>query len=98
MQTPILGLLYEQLGDEQQLAEFFGIRDGLLVKAVTPDSPAARAGIKAGDVIVKVEDAHVGTMRELNSALRSIVASQKPTFQVTVVRNKKEMPLSVSPR
>lgn len=98
MQTPILGVLCEQLGDEQQLAEYFGVKDGLLVKSVTADYPAARAGIKAGDVIVKVEDAHVGTMRELNQALRSIVANQKPSFQLTVVRNRKEMPLSVSAR
>ena len=96
MQNPMLGVQCESLGDEQQFAEFFGVKDGLLVKAVTSDSPAARAGIKAGDVIVKIEDAHVGTMRELNSTLRSIQASQKPSFQVTVVRNKKEMPLTVS--
>jgi serine protease Do len=94
MENPILGVDCEPLGDEQQFAEFFGVKDGLLVKKVTSGSPAARAGIKAGDVIVKVEETRVGTTRELNAALRP--ASQKPTYQVTVVRNKKEMPISVS--
>lgn len=95
MQSPILGVDCEALGDEQQFAEFFGVKDGLLVKKVTSSSPAQRAGVKAGDVIVKVEDTHIGTMRELTQALRA--ASQKGTFQITVVRNKKEMQISVTP-
>ena len=59
-----------------------------------PDMPAARAGIKAGDVIIKVDETRVGTMRELTAALRAAV--QKGSYQVTVVRNKKEMQIAVS--
>jgi serine protease Do len=93
VQSPVLGVECESLGDEQQFAEFFGVKDGLLVKNVLSGSPAARAGIKAGDVIVKVDETRVGTRRELNDALR--VASQKNTYQVTVVRNKKEQQITV---
>ncbi len=93
MQNPILGVECEVLGDQRQFAEFFGVKDGLLVKKVGENSAAAHAGIKAGDVIVKVDDMHVATMPELNSSLR--MARQKPPYQVTVVRNKKEMPLTV---
>jgi serine protease Do len=92
VQSSVLGAECEPLGDEQQFAEFFGVKDGLLVKMVASGSPAARAGIKAGDVIVKVDDARVGTMRELTGALR--VASQKNSYQLTVVRNKKEMQIT----
>jgi serine protease Do len=92
VQSPILGVECEPLGDEQQFAEFFGVKDGLLVKMVASGSPAARAGIKAGDVIVKVDETRVGTMRELTGALR--VASQKNTYQLTVVRSKKEMQIT----
>lgn len=98
MQSSILGVQCESLGDEQQFAEYFGVKDGLLVKAVAPDSPAARGGIKAGDVIVKIDETHVGTMRELTLALRSILANQKSSYQATVVRNKKEIPLTLSVR
>ncbi len=94
MQNQVLGVECEALGDEQQFAEFFGVKDGLLVKEVAVGSPAARAGIKAGDVIAKVDETHVSTMRELTSALRT--AAQKGAYQVTVVRNKKEMTISVS--
>lgn len=93
VQSPVLGVECEPLGDEQQFAEFFGVKDGLLVKMVSSGSPAARAGIKAGDVIVKVDETRVGTMRELTGALR--VASQKTSYQLTVVRNKKEQQIAV---
>jgi serine protease Do len=93
VQSPVLGVECEPLGDEQQFAEFFGVKDGLLVKMVSSGSPAARAGVKAGDVIVKVDETRVGTMRELQGALR--VASQKSTYQLTVVRNKKEQQIAV---
>jgi serine protease Do len=89
-----LGVECESLGNEQQFAEFFGVKDGLLVKMVTGGSVAERAGIKAGDVIVKVDDARVGTMRELSTALRS--AHSKSTVPVTVVRNKKEVQVTVT--
>jgi serine protease Do len=92
IQSPVLGVECEPLGDEQQFAEFFGVKDGLLVKMVAGGSPAARAGIKAGDVIVKVDETRVGTMRELTGALR--IASQKNSYQLTVVRNKKEIQIT----
>lgn len=95
-QNAILGVECEPLGDEQQLAEYFGVKDGLLVKMAAAGSPASRAGVKAGDVIVKVEDTRVGTMRELTGALR--IASQKSNYQLTVVRNKKEVQLTVASR
>jgi serine protease Do len=93
-QNSILGITGEALGDEQQFAEFFGVKDGILVKAVRSDSPAERAGIKAGDVIVKVGDTRVGSVRELTVALRNLRSNAG--YSVTVVRNKKEMPVTVS--
>jgi serine protease Do len=94
MKNSMLGIAGEPLGDEQQFAEFFGVKDGVLVKAVDSNSPAERAGIKAGDVIVKVGDTRVGSLRELNVALRN--ARLKGSYTVIVVRNKKETPLTVS--
>jgi serine protease Do len=92
VQSPVLGVDCEPLGDEQQFAEFFGVKDGLLVKMVASGSPAMRAGIKAGDVIVKVDDTRVGTMRELTGALH--IASRKNNYQLTVVRSKKEIQIT----
>jgi serine protease Do len=95
MQNSALGISGEPLGDEQQFAEFFGVKDGVLVKEVESNSAAERAGIKAGDVIVKVGETRVGSLRELTTALRA--ARSKGSYAITVVRNKKETPVTVTP-
>ena len=93
-QNPMLGIYGESLGQQDQLAEFFGVKDGVLVKSVTKNSGAEKAGIKAGDVIVKVEDSKISSSRDITAALRA--NRSKKTVTVTVVRNKKEMPLTVT--
>jgi len=92
MQSGMLGIMGEPLGSEPQLAEYFGVKDGVLVKSVTRNSPAERAGIKAGDVIVKIDDAQISSTRDITMALRGAHG----TKTVTVVRNKKEIPLQVT--
>jgi serine protease Do len=92
--SPMLGIEGESLNQEEQFAEFLGVKDGVLVKSVMKDSAAEKAGIKAGDVIVKVDDTKVSSTREITSALRG--ARGKKTVTVTVVRNKHEMPLTVT--
>ena len=81
------------LGQEPQFAEFFGVKDGVLVKAVTRNSVAEKAGIKAGDVITRVGDAHVANTRDITSMLRS---RSQANVAVTVIRNKKEMALTAT--
>jgi serine protease Do len=90
--SSILGIETESLGS--QLADFFGVKDGVLVRAVLKDSTAEKAGFKAGDVIVKVDGEKVTTPREISSLLHG--TRTKKTFPVTVVRNKKELTLNVT--
>jgi serine protease Do len=91
-QSGMLGVEAESLTD--QLAEFFGVKEGVLVRSVVKDSAAAKAGMKAGDVITKVDDTKVASPREITSATRSL--RSKKTFPVTVIRNHKEMTVSVT--
>jgi len=93
-QSPVLGIMGEPLSHEEQLAEFFGVKDGVLVKAVTKNSSAEKAGIKAGDVIVKVDDTTISSTQNITKALRD--ARSKKTVTVVVVRQKKEMTLTVT--
>ena len=44
---------------------------GALIVSVTSDSPADKAGLKAGDVITKIDDENISTTEELISAIRS---------------------------
>jgi serine protease Do len=94
IQSGMLGIWGESLAQEEQLAEFFGVSDGVLVRSVRKGSSAEKAGIKAGDVITKVDESSVSTSADITRALRN--AKAKKTVTVIVVRNKKEMPLTVT--
>jgi serine protease Do len=94
LQSPLLGIEGESLGQEQQLAEYFGVKDGVLVKQVLQNTPAEKAGIKAGDVITRVEGANVASTRDISARLRSDRSKRATTL--TIVRDKKELSLTVN--
>jgi serine protease Do len=88
--TALLGVEAETL--DGQLAQYFGVKDGVLVRSVVPGSAAEKAGIKAGDVITKVEDANVRTPSDLSSRIRGL---RGKSADVVVMRDRKEMTLNV---
>lgn len=88
------GLGIEAESITAQLAEYFGVKDGVLVRSVAKDSPASKAGMKAGDVITKVDETSVSQPQEITRALRTL--RTKKTFPVIVVRNHKDVTLSVT--
>jgi serine protease Do len=87
-----LGIEAESL--DSQLATFFGVKEGVLVRSVIKGSAAERAGLRAGDVITKVDDTVVSTPREVTSATRA--AGSKRTVTLTLVREKREMTITVA--
>jgi serine protease Do len=87
-----LGIEAESL--DSQLATFFGVKEGVLVRSVIKGSAAERAGLRAGDVITKVDDTVVSTPREVTSATRA--AGSKRTVTLTLVREKREMSMTVA--
>lgn len=91
---PRLGAVVDDL--TPQLAEFFGVKQdgGVLVKSVKKGSPGDKAGLKAGDVIVKVEDENVEDVSDLGLALRE---RRDKDVRVTVVRERRETTLTVPP-
>jgi len=91
VRTTRIGIETESLSD--QLAEFFGVKNGVLVRSVDRDSPADRAGLKAGDVLTRVDSDPVSRPSEVSSALRS--SWDKKSVPLLVVRNKKEMTLTL---
>jgi serine protease Do len=90
--SPVLGVEAEALGS--QLAAYFGVKDGVLVRSVLKDSAAEKAGVKAGDVITKVDGVAVTTPNELSNAAHS--AGSKGTFALELMRDHKVMSLSVA--
>lgn len=90
--SPVLGVEAEALGS--QLAAFFGVKEGVLVRSVLKESAAEKAGIKAGDVITKVDGTAVTTPNELSSAVHS--ASSKKTFAVELMRDHRVTSVNVT--
>ncbi|HET9177597.1 MAG TPA: PDZ domain-containing protein [Terriglobia bacterium] len=79
-----------------QLARFFGVKQGkgVLVSRVDPSSPASAAGLKAGDVIVRVGSQQIGSMAELEWALQS-QANQQHKVTLAIVRDHHEHEMSI---
>jgi serine protease Do len=75
------------------LAAYFGAKGGVLVASVNTDSPASRAGLRAGDVITAINGAAVESAAELQRAIGSADGAQELT--VTIVRDKKESKVAV---
>lgn len=90
--SSMLGVEAESL--TSQLAEFFGVKEGVLVRAVLKGTPAEKAGVKAGDVITKVDGEAVRTPNQIAARLRSL--REKRTFPLTVVRNRQEITVTVT--
>ncbi|HEY3134489.1 MAG TPA: PDZ domain-containing protein [Blastocatellia bacterium] len=78
-----------------QLGEFFGVKDGkgVLVASVAENSAAAKAGLKAGDVIIAVDDQKVDNVGSLTRALSS---KKEGTVAVKIVRNRSEQTVNVT--
>jgi serine protease Do len=86
------GLMVENL--TPQLGEFFGAKGGkgVLVRSVEKGSVAAKAGLRAGDIIVRVNGESVSDVSDFSHALRS---HQTGNASVGVVRDKHEQTISL---
>jgi serine protease Do len=84
-------------GLTNQLAEYFGVPDGkgLLISDVRADSPAAKAGLKAGDVIVEIDGQKVERTTDL---IRALNEKKEGSVSITVIRNKNRQTFTVEPQ
>ncbi|HEX6964833.1 MAG TPA: PDZ domain-containing protein [Gemmatimonadaceae bacterium] len=81
-----------QLWDVDQLKDYFHVSDGLLVLRVLPGTPADRAGLRSGDVIVSSDGRAMTSIHSLEHALEAAdERSGVHTVQLDVVRKGKRM-------
>jgi serine protease Do len=87
------GLMVENL--TPQLGEFFGAKsgNGVLVRSVEKGSRADKAGLRAGDVIVRVGEQAVHDTSDFTHAFRARSAG---SVTVSVIRDKKEQTLTLT--
>lgn len=76
---------------QPQLADYFGVKDGVLVTSVTSDSPASKAGLKAGDVITTLNGSSVSSPSDLRTRASRLRDGEE--FSIGVTRDKKSLTL-----
>ena len=77
----------------EAISKAYNLRMGIYVNEVLENSPASKAGFKAGDIIIKAEGQEVKTMDELNTLKYKHKIGDE--FKVTVLRDSKEVELTV---
>jgi len=81
----------------KQLADYFGITNGkgVLVTSVTDDGPAAKAGVRAGDVITAIDGEEVDSSGDISRVINS---KKEGDVSLTIIRNKSQQTIRVTPR
>ncbi|MGD0442460.1 MAG: PDZ domain-containing protein [Edaphobacter sp.] len=94
LSSSFTGAKLEVMG--RQLAEFFGAVDGagLLVRSVDGNSPAEEAGLKAGDVVVKINSVSVANG---NDWTKMVHDNRGKSVPIVVLRDKHEQKLTLTP-
>lgn len=79
----------------KQLADYFGAKDGgLLITSVNENSPAARAGLKAGDIITAVDGEKVDSSGDI---VRAINKKEEGEISLTVLRDHNSRTVNLTP-
>ncbi|MBW3628748.1 MAG: PDZ domain-containing protein [Gemmatimonadetes bacterium] len=78
------------------LAEYFGTDDGVLVLKVAPETPAARAGLQAGDVVVRADGETVGAISELRRVVARAQSRDDRRVKLEVLRRSQRRELEMS--
>ncbi len=88
-----IGVMLMELSE--QLGEYFGVSGsgGVLISEVEEDSPAMKAGLKAGDVIIAVDGDEVDDAASVQKIIRKRDEGDK--VDITVIRNRRKEKISV---
>jgi serine protease Do len=79
----------------KQLADYFGAKDGgVLITSVTENSPAAKAGLKAGDVITAIDGEKVDSSGDVS---RVINKKQEGEVSLTILRDHNSRTVNLTP-
>lgn len=87
----LVGIEYE--GVDSQLAQFFGVKQGVLIRFVRPGSAGSESGIHAGDVVTKVNGKAIGNPRDFALALQN--RQPEKGLAMEIVRDHKERSVKI---
>jgi serine protease Do len=87
----VVGIEYE--GVDSQLAEFFGVKQGVLIRFVRPGSAGSVSGIHAGDIVTKINGKPIGNPRDFALALQN--RPLEKSLAVDIMRDHKERSVKI---
>lgn len=93
IEWPWIGV-YMQPELTENLAEKFGVEKGVLVTEIAKSSPAEKAGVKAGDVIQKVNEKDVNSPLDLRNEVLKLKIGEE--IVLTLVREKEEITITLT--
>ncbi|MGB9873847.1 MAG: Do family serine endopeptidase, partial [Hydrogenobacter sp.] len=86
-----LGVVIQEVTPD--MAEAVGVKEGVIIAQVMPSSPAEKAGLKVGDVVIAIDGEKVSSVRDLQ--LRVMRTPPGKEITLTVIRNGKEENIKV---
>lgn len=78
----------------KQLSDHFGVTGGVMINEVRVDSPAAKAGLKAGDIIVEADGKEIKSDVDL---IRAIGEKKEGDVTLTIIRDRNRQTVRVTP-
>lgn len=94
VKVPFIGVRYSMIVPGSEQAKEFGLDNGALVigdsntPAIVPNSPAAKAGLKTGDIIIKVNDQDLSLKQPLADVISQYKINDK--IELTIRRDGRE--------
>lgn len=79
---PWLGIRIETLGENPSLQQMFGLKEGVLVRSIEPETPASRSELQPADVIVEMDGRPVKSARELQQMVLRTKVGQTVRLKV----------------
>ncbi len=92
--VPFIGVVTSPLGEAVRAQTTLPEDVGLSVDVVSPDSPAAKAGLKAHDILAKYDDQLLCAAVQLSALVKRTGTGNKATL--IVLRGGKELPIEVT--
>jgi Do/DeqQ family serine protease len=89
-----IGLVVQDMDNNLAAYLKLPVASGVVVKDVEPDSPAAKAGIREGDIIIHAHDRKIGTATDYQLLMRDL--SEGTVIKARVLRDGKELTIPVT--
>ncbi len=79
---PFLGVEFKTIDQIDKLENNVAVENGAIINTVAPNTPAALAGIKPGDIVISVNGQSLGYNRELDSEIQSYQAGSQIMLKI----------------